>query len=177
MKLSLKDLVVSGLIIIVFSTIVSNLYQPFWGLIYAIFNVIALSLLSLFNRRRGLNSPPIQQNKPSEKFSNCVKCIPILFPAFRLQDNLQKGSLSSSRWKTILQRRELRRIYNEYRKGHDGQLPPLSLKQRILSKFCCCIFTNPYEWYLKSLDDSDYAASPSPKPARPKKKTSKKKKR
>ena len=99
----------------------------------------------------------------------------VLFPAFRLQDNLQKGSLSSSRWKTILQRRELRRIYNEYRKGHDGQLPPLSLKQRILSKFCCCIFTNPYEWYLKSLDDSDYA------PRRrqnqhAKKKTSKKKK-
>lgn len=100
----------------------------------------------------------------------------VLFPAFRLQDNLQKGSLSSARWKTILQRRELRRVYNEYRKGHDGQLPPLSLKQRIYSKFCCCLFNNPYEWYLKSLDDSDYAASPSPKAPRPKKKTSKKKK-
>tara|TARA_Y100001978_G_scaffold200957_1_gene218288 strand:+ start:743 stop:916 length:174 start_codon:yes stop_codon:yes gene_type:complete len=48
MKLSLKDLVVSGFIIIVFSIIVSNLYQPLWGLFYAIFNIVALSLFSLF---------------------------------------------------------------------------------------------------------------------------------
>ena len=99
----------------------------------------------------------------------------VLFPAFRLQDNLQKGSLSSKRWKTILQRRELRRIYNEYRKTHDGQLPPLKCKQKFKSKFLPCIFENPYAWYLKALDDTDIATSPSPKTPPPKKKVKKKK--
>ena len=48
MKLSFRDLIQSGLFIIVASTIVSNLYRPKWGIIYAVINLIVLTLFSLF---------------------------------------------------------------------------------------------------------------------------------
>ena len=48
MRLSIKDLTLSGLFIIVASTVVSNLYRPKWGIIYAVVNLIALTLFSLF---------------------------------------------------------------------------------------------------------------------------------
>jgi len=47
-KLSIKDLTISGLFIIIASTAVSNLYRPKWGLIYAVVNLIVLTLFSLF---------------------------------------------------------------------------------------------------------------------------------
>ena len=48
MKLSVKDLVISGLFIIVASTVVSNIYRPEWGIIYAVVNLIILTFYSLF---------------------------------------------------------------------------------------------------------------------------------
>ena len=48
MKLSIRDLTLSGLFIIVASTVVSNLYRPKWGIIYAVINLIVLTLFSLF---------------------------------------------------------------------------------------------------------------------------------
>ena len=48
MKLSIRDLTISGLFIIIASTVVSNLYQPKWGIIYALINLIVLTLFSLF---------------------------------------------------------------------------------------------------------------------------------
>ena len=48
MKLSIRDLILSALFIIVASTIVSNLYRPKWGIIYAVVNLIFLTLFSLF---------------------------------------------------------------------------------------------------------------------------------
>ncbi len=44
--LPIKDLVVSGLIIFVMSTIIANIYDPLWGFIYAFGNVITLVFLS-----------------------------------------------------------------------------------------------------------------------------------
>ena len=44
--LPIKDLVVSGLIIFIMSTIIANIYDPFLGIIYAFGNIIALSFLS-----------------------------------------------------------------------------------------------------------------------------------
>ena len=43
--LPLKDLAVSGLIIFIMSTIIANFYNPLWGLIYAISNIITLYFL------------------------------------------------------------------------------------------------------------------------------------
>jgi len=44
--LPIKDLVVSGLIIFIMSTIIANIYDPLLGIIYAFGNIIALSFLS-----------------------------------------------------------------------------------------------------------------------------------
>jgi len=48
MKLSIRDLTLSGLFIIVASTVVSNLYRPKWGIIYAVVNLIFLTFISIF---------------------------------------------------------------------------------------------------------------------------------
>ena len=48
MNLSIRDLTISGLFIIIASTMVSNLYSPKWGIIYAVINLIVLTLFSLF---------------------------------------------------------------------------------------------------------------------------------
>ena len=48
MKLSIRDLTLSGLFIIIASTVVSNLYRPKWGIIYAVINLMVLTFISLF---------------------------------------------------------------------------------------------------------------------------------
>ena len=55
MKLSIRDLALSGLFIIVASTIISNLYRPKWGIIYAVVNLIVLTLFSLFKDSWSIN--------------------------------------------------------------------------------------------------------------------------
>ena len=55
MKLYIRDLILSGLFIIVVSTIVSNLYRPKWGIIYAVVNLIVLTLFSLFKDSWSIN--------------------------------------------------------------------------------------------------------------------------
>ena len=42
----IKDLIISALIIFIMSTIIANLYNPFWGFTYAFGNVLTLLLLS-----------------------------------------------------------------------------------------------------------------------------------
>ena len=44
--LPIKDLVVSGLIIFIMSTIIANIYNPLLGIIYAFGNILSLSFLS-----------------------------------------------------------------------------------------------------------------------------------
>ena len=44
--LPIKDLVVSGLIIFIVSTIIANVYNPFWGFTYALSNILILTFLS-----------------------------------------------------------------------------------------------------------------------------------
>jgi len=44
--LPIQDLVVSGLIIFVMSTIIANIYDPLLGITYAFGNILTLSFLS-----------------------------------------------------------------------------------------------------------------------------------
>ena len=44
-KLPIKDLLVSGLIIFVMSTIVANIFDPLWGIAYAFGNILTLTFL------------------------------------------------------------------------------------------------------------------------------------
>ncbi len=55
MKLSIRDLTISGLFIIIASTVVSNLYRTKWGIIYAVVNLIVLTLFSLFKDSWSIN--------------------------------------------------------------------------------------------------------------------------
>jgi len=48
--LPIKDLVVSGIIIFIMSTIIANIYNVFLGVLYAFGNIITLTFLSwLYN--------------------------------------------------------------------------------------------------------------------------------
>ena len=55
MKLSIRDLTISGLFIIIASTVVSNLYRPKWGIIYAVVNLIVLTFISIFKDSWSIN--------------------------------------------------------------------------------------------------------------------------
>ena len=44
--LPINDLVVSGLIIFIMSTIIANIYNPLLGVIYAFGNILSLTFLS-----------------------------------------------------------------------------------------------------------------------------------
>ena len=55
MKLSIRDLTISGLFIIIASTVISNLYRTKWGIIYAVVNLIVLTLFSLFKDSWSIN--------------------------------------------------------------------------------------------------------------------------
>ena len=44
--LPIQDLVISGLIIFIMSTIIANIYNPLLGIIYAFGNIIFLTFLS-----------------------------------------------------------------------------------------------------------------------------------
>ena len=44
--LPIQDLVVSGLIIFIMSTIIANIYNPFLGILYAFGNIVTLTFLS-----------------------------------------------------------------------------------------------------------------------------------
>ena len=45
-QLPIKDLVVSGLIIFIMSTIIANIYDPLLGITYAFGNILTLTFLS-----------------------------------------------------------------------------------------------------------------------------------
>ena len=55
MKLSIRDLTISGLFIIIASTIVSNLFLPKWGIIYAVSNLLVLTLFSFLRDSWSIN--------------------------------------------------------------------------------------------------------------------------
>ena len=44
--LPVKDLIISGLIIFIVSTIIANIYNPLWGFTYASGNILTLVFLS-----------------------------------------------------------------------------------------------------------------------------------
>tara|TARA_Y100001978_G_C23644511_1_gene410034 strand:+ start:782 stop:955 length:174 start_codon:yes stop_codon:yes gene_type:complete len=48
MNLSARDLIVSAFFIITISTIVSNPYKPIWGYVYAVVNLLVLTIFSIF---------------------------------------------------------------------------------------------------------------------------------
>jgi Ca2+-binding EF-hand superfamily protein len=79
----------------------------------------------------------------------------VLFPAFRFQDNLQRGSLGQNRWVQIQARKAKLAQLEEYRKNHKGQLPPVSSYIDIMSKILPCCYKHPYNDVLDALTGED----------------------
>ena len=48
----------------------------------------------------------------------------ILFPAFRLQDTMQRSTLGESTWLRIIERYTRAKRIEEYKATHGGKLPP-----------------------------------------------------
>ena len=45
-QLPIQDLIISGLIIFIISTIIANIYNPLWGIVYTFGNILSLIFLS-----------------------------------------------------------------------------------------------------------------------------------
>ena len=45
-QLPIQDLIISGLIIFIMSTIIANIYNPLWGIVYSFGNILSLIFLS-----------------------------------------------------------------------------------------------------------------------------------
>tara|TARA_B100000900_G_scaffold388478_1_gene380554 strand:- start:4 stop:198 length:195 start_codon:yes stop_codon:yes gene_type:complete len=48
--LPIKDILISGVIIFTISTLIANIYNPLWGVTYAILNILTLSFLGWLYR-------------------------------------------------------------------------------------------------------------------------------
>ena len=49
-NLPIKDILISGVIIFVISTLIANIYDPLWGVTYAFGNILTLSFLGWLYR-------------------------------------------------------------------------------------------------------------------------------
>jgi len=64
----------------------------------------------------------------------------ILFPAFRLQDTLQRNSLGENQWLTIIEEYHRQQKLEEYKAAHGGRLPPDPLLVSIAKITMPCFF-------------------------------------
>ena len=66
------------------------------------------------------------------EFTNLNKHHPmLLWPAFRMQDRMQKATLGEAAWTKINRSKARRETVIEYEKSHDGAAPPESLGTRL----------------------------------------------
>lgn len=63
----------------------------------------------------------------------------VLFPAFRLQDNMQKLTLGEARWRQINTKVEKQRQADEYAEQHGGRAPPESTVDFVIRNYMPCL--------------------------------------
>ena len=71
----------------------------------------------------------------------------ILFPAFRLQDAMQKKTLGEARWVSVHRIMFKKKQIEEYRQTHSGEFPPLTCGQSLRMKWTR---VHPYESLFKT---------------------------
>lgn len=64
----------------------------------------------------------------------------ILFPAFRLQDMMQKISMGEDYWLEIIAHTAEEKRIEEYKATHGGRAPPEPLSKKLGKLFCPCFF-------------------------------------
>uniref|UniRef100_A0A7S1GEX5 EF-hand domain-containing protein n=1 Tax=Bicosoecida sp. CB-2014 TaxID=1486930 RepID=A0A7S1GEX5_9STRA len=75
-----------------------------------------------------------------EEFCSLNRRYPlVLFPAFRLQDALQRESLSEQVWVEVGARNTAEREIDRYKRAHGGKYPVPPLKERVKRAMCGCM--------------------------------------
>lgn len=64
----------------------------------------------------------------------------VLFPAFRLQDTMQRNSLGEAAWVKVIEGYTHQKKIEEYKATHGGRLPPDPPLKAIAKIFCPCMF-------------------------------------
>ena len=64
----------------------------------------------------------------------------VLFPAFRLQDTLQRNSLGEMQWLRITENYSKQQKLEEYKAAHGGRLPPDPFHISLAKVFFPCFF-------------------------------------
>lgn len=90
------------------------------------------------------SSPSLRRNAGMidfEEFCSLNRRYPlVLFPAFRLQDALQRESLSEETWVEIGGRNTAEREIDRYRRAHNGKYPVPPMSERVKRTLCgCCL--------------------------------------
>ena len=70
----------------------------------------------------------------------------ILFPAFRLQDLMQKNTLGEGVWLQIMKNYTKRKAEQEYRDSHGGRDPPDTFSVSVMKKLFPCAFKKNEEF-------------------------------
>lgn len=69
----------------------------------------------------------------------------VLFPAFRLQDFMQRNTLGEKQWKKIMEGYNKQKTVNEYKQQHGGRAPPDPPLTKMGKTFLPCVFYEQ-EW-------------------------------
>jgi hypothetical protein len=78
----------------------------------------------------------------------------ILFPAFRLQDVMQRASLGESQWLTVIEKYEDNKRIEEYKAAHGGRAPPDPPLKAIAKTIFPCFFREKVHIVMgKDMDD------------------------
>jgi hypothetical protein len=64
----------------------------------------------------------------------------ILFPAFRLQDVMQRNSLGERAWIKVIENYQESKRVEEYKAAHGGRAPPEPLGKKLGKIFLPCFF-------------------------------------
>ncbi len=64
----------------------------------------------------------------------------VMFPAFRLQDTMQRGSLGEKAWLKIIENYNLEKKRDEYRRTHGGALPPEPAMRMFMKSIFPCFY-------------------------------------
>jgi len=82
----------------------------------------------------------------------------VLFPAFRLQDQMQRVTLGGSAWVRIHETIQKTKHIQDYMEAHGGQLPPDSCCKKFMKKICPCLVGKERVIAIDALNASQKAA-------------------
>eukprot|EP01029_Cantina_marsupialis_P030946 TRINITY_DN8651_c0_g1_i1.p1 TRINITY_DN8651_c0_g1~~TRINITY_DN8651_c0_g1_i1.p1 ORF type:complete len:379 (+),score=70.87 TRINITY_DN8651_c0_g1_i1:174-1310(+) len=77
----------------------------------------------------------------------------VMFPAFRLQDQMQKCTLGESAWQKVMKNQKFIKDTQKYCESHGGAFPPKKIGQKIKDLLCCSDSYSKFEEILRKTKD------------------------